>query len=96
MFACESWFKRRTIPGLLAAGMATRIGGMMGFLATEMTFQFLKPVHVGDTVTCVVTVTEKDEERRQFICAVSCSNQDGIEVLKGSLRGFPSSVRLVK
>jgi len=96
MFASESWFKRRNIPGLLTASMATHIGGMLGFLATEMTFQYLKPVYVGDTVTCVVTVMEKDVEKRQFFCAVSYTNQDGVEVLKGSFRGFPSNVRLAK
>jgi 3-hydroxybutyryl-CoA dehydratase len=96
LFAGESWFKRRNIPGLLTASMATHIGGMLGFLATEMTFQYLKPVYVGDTVTCVVTVMEKDEEKRQFFCAVSYTNQDGAEVLKGSFRGFPSNVRLAR
>jgi 3-hydroxybutyryl-CoA dehydratase len=96
MFAGESWFKRRNIPGLLTASMATHIGGMMGFLATEMTFQYLKPVYVGDTVACVCTIEEKDEEKRQFFCVVSYTNQDGAEVLKGSFRGFPSNVRLAK
>jgi acyl dehydratase len=96
MFASESWFKRRNIPGLLTASMATHIGGMMGFLATEMSFQYLKPVYVGDTVTCVVTVMEKDEEKRQFFCAVNYTNQHGMEVLKGSFHGFPSIVRLAK
>jgi 3-hydroxybutyryl-CoA dehydratase len=96
MFASESWFNRRNIPGLLTASMATHIGGMMGFLATEMSFQYLKPVYVGDTVTCVVTVMEKDEEKRQFSCAVNYTNQHGMEVLKGSFRGFPSIVRLAK
>ena len=95
-FAGESWFKRRNIPGLLTASMATHIGGMLGFLATEMTFQYLKPVYVGDTVACVVTVMEKDVEKRQIFCAVSYTNQDGVEVLKGSFRGFPSNVRLAK
>jgi 3-hydroxybutyryl-CoA dehydratase len=96
MFASESWFKRRNIPGLLTASMATHIGGMMGFLATEMTFKYLKPVYVGDTITCVVTIMEKDEEKRQVFCSVDYANQDGIEVLKGSFRGFPSNVRLAK
>jgi 3-hydroxybutyryl-CoA dehydratase len=96
MFASESWFKRRNIPGLLTASMATHIGGMMGFLATEMTFQYLKPVYVSDTITCVVTIVEKDEEKRQVFCSVNFTNQDGIEVLKGSFCGFPSNVRLAK
>jgi acyl dehydratase len=31
--------------------MATHIGGLVGFLATEMRFEFLDPVYVGDTIT---------------------------------------------
>jgi 3-hydroxybutyryl-CoA dehydratase len=93
-FARASWFGRRNIPGLLTASMATHIGGMIGFLATEMSFQFLKPVYVGDTITCVCTVAEKDEAQRQIRCTVTYTNQDGVEVLRGGFRGFPSHVRL--
>lgn len=93
-FARASWFGRRNIPGLLTASMATHIGGMLGFLATEMTFQFLKPVYAGETITCVCTVAAKDEARQQIQCAVTYTNQDGVEVLRGSFRGFPSNIRL--
>jgi len=95
-FAKQTWFGRRNIPGLLTASMATHIGGMIGVLATEMTFQFLKPVYAGDTITCTCTVVGKDEEKRQIFCTVAMVNQDGVEVLSGSFRGFPSNVRLAK
>jgi len=61
-----------------------------------MTFQYLKPVYVGDTITCVCTVVEKDEARREIRCTVSYVNQDGVAVLQGGFRGFPSNVRLAK
>lgn len=70
-FAQASWFGRRNIPGLLTASMATHIGGLLGFLATEMSFQYLQPVYVGDTITCVCTVIDKDETRRQIHCTVT-------------------------
>ncbi|MGH9845387.1 MAG: MaoC family dehydratase [Blastocatellia bacterium] len=95
-FAKQTWFGRRNIPGLLTASMATHIGGMLGFLATEMSFQFLKPVYAGDTITCTCTVAEKDESKRQIFCTVAMINQDGVEVLTGSFRGFPSLVRLAR
>jgi len=95
-FARASWFGKRNIPGLLTASMATHIGGMLGFLATEMTFKYLKPVYAGDTITCICTVVEKDEANRQIGCTVEYFNQDGIEVLKGSFRGFPGNVRLAR
>src|SRR5260370_172999 len=47
LFASESWYGRKIIPGLLTASMITHIGGLLGFLATDMSFQYLAPVYVG-------------------------------------------------
>lgn len=94
VFAAASPFGRRIVPGLLTASMLTHIGGMLAFLATEMHFEFLAGVHVGDTVTCTVTFTERDETRRHLSGTASCVNQDGVEVLQGSFSGRPSLVRL--
>src|SRR5579859_5843725 len=63
-FIKTTWFGRRIIPGLLTASMITHIGGMIGFLATAMEFQFVASVYIGDTITCAVTISEKDEEKR--------------------------------
>ena len=65
-FLEESWFKRPIIPGLLTASMITHIGGMIGFLASEMEFKFISPVYVGDTITCTVTFDQRDEVKRKF------------------------------
>jgi 3-hydroxybutyryl-CoA dehydratase len=96
LFAGESWFKRRNIPGLLTASMLTHIGGLLGFLATDMSFQFLSPVYVGDTVTCTVTISEKNEEKRLIVCVATFVNQDGAEVIWARFGGFPSLVRLAR
>ena len=93
-FARESWYGRLTIPGLLTGSMLTHIGGMLGFLATEMSFEYLAPVFVGDTITCTVTIIEKDEGKRRVAAAADFVNQDGIEVLRASFKGFPGQVRL--
>jgi len=93
-FAGESWFGRRNIPGLLTGGMLTHIGGMLGFLATEMNFQYLLPVFVGDTVTCRVQFVAKDETRRRFTGEATFTNQDGAVVLSARFSGFPGMVRL--
>ncbi|HEX2912385.1 MAG TPA: MaoC family dehydratase [Chloroflexia bacterium] len=95
-FAGESWFGRRIIPGLLTASMMTHIGGMLGFLAREMHFQFVLPVYIGDTITCTVTILEKDAEKRLFFAEGSFVNQQGEEVLKATFNGFPAQVRLAK
>lgn len=95
-FARESWYGRLTIPGLLTGSMLTHIGGLLGFLATEMRFEYPAPVIVGDTITCTVTVLEKDELRRRVECGVDFINQDGVEVLRASFAGFPGQVRLAR
>jgi 3-hydroxybutyryl-CoA dehydratase len=93
-FASQSWYGRRIVPGLLTGSMLTHIGGLLGFLATEMTFQYLAPVYIQDTITCTVTFTEKDETRRRLMGSVSYLNQTGSEVLRASFSGFPGQVRL--
>ena len=47
IFAASTPFGRRIIPGLLTASMLTHVGGMLGFLATQMHFEFLGAVYVG-------------------------------------------------
>ncbi len=95
-FAESTWYGRRNIPGLLTASMVTHIGGLLGWLATDMNFQFLAAVYVGDTVTCTVTILEKDEARRRIKAKAEYLNQDGIEVLSCEFAGFPSIMRLAR
>jgi 3-hydroxybutyryl-CoA dehydratase len=95
-FIQESWFKRPIIPGLLTASMITHIGGLIGFLATEMAFEFPLAVFVGDTVTCTVTITEKDELERKIRAVAIAVNQNGMEVLRARFAGFPADVRLAR
>ena len=95
-FIQSSWFGRRIIPGLLTSSMITHIGGMIGFLASEMHFSYVAPVYIGDTITCTVTFTEKDLEKRLFHAIASSVNQDGVEVLQARFSGFPAKVRLAR
>ena len=95
-FAKESWYGRLTIPGLLTGSMLTHIGGLLGFLATEMSFEYLAPVFFGDTITCTVTIAEKNEEKRRILASAGFVNQDGVEVLRASFGGFPGRVRLAR
>ena len=44
--------------GLLTATLPTKIGGDLNFIARELTFQFLRPVFAGDTITCEVTLVD--------------------------------------
>jgi acyl dehydratase len=94
LFARESWFGRRIVPGLLTASMVTHIGGMLGFLAADMTFEYIAPVYIGDTISCFVTITEKAAEKRRVFAEAYAINQDGARVLTAHFSGFPAQVRL--
>lgn len=95
-FARDGLFGRRIVPGLLTGSMLTHIGGLLGFLAAEMSFRFVAPVYIGDTVTCTVTVEEKDAARRAVACGVRAATADGREVLVARFSGFPGQVRLAR
>jgi 3-hydroxybutyryl-CoA dehydratase len=95
-FAKESWYGRLAIPCLLTGSMLTHIGGLLGFLATEMSFEYLAPVFVGDTITCTVIIAEKYEEKRRILASAGFVNQDGVEVLRASFGRFPGRVRLAR
>ena len=95
-FAAESWYRKLNIPGLLTSIMLTHIGGMLGFLATEMSFEYLAQIFAGDTITCTVTVVEKDEAERRDVASVSFVNQDGAEVLRARFARFSARIRLVR
>src|SRR3989441_11401137 len=91
-FIQSSWFGRRIIPGLLTSSMITHIGGMIGFLASEMHFSYVAPVYIGDTITCTVTFNEKDLEKRLFLAFASSVNKVGVEGLRAGFSGFPAKV----
>ncbi len=80
---------RIMVHGLLTATLPTKIGGDLDYLAQEMTFEFLRPVFVGDTVRVDAVVTEVHREVGHIGLAVAfeCYNQDGKKVLAGSSRG---------
>jgi len=82
-------FKHRIVPGLLTASLLTHLGGLWAFLATEMEFHFLAPVYVGDSITAEGEVVEFDDQSGAVLLRCKCTNQDGKEVLRADVRGFP-------
>lgn len=88
-FAAQTPFKARIIPGLLTASLLTHLGGLWAFLAHEMVFEFLAPVYIGETVTATAEVVEADETRGWVKLACTCTNQNGVDVLRAVVSGFP-------
>lgn len=92
-FAQKSAFKKRIVPGLLTASLLTHLGGLWAFLATEMKFEFLAPVYIGDSITAEAEVIDVDEEHGWVVLACNCRNQAGEEVLKAKVSGFPGRLQ---
>lgn len=85
-YAAAKRFDGLICHGLLVGSLITEIGGEIGWLATGMEFRFRRPVFFGDTVTCVLTVTEVDGRGRAKARAVF-TNQHGTTVLEAAMSG---------
>ena len=72
--------------GLLVGSILTEVGGQIGWLASEMSFRFKRPVYFGDTIECTFTISEIDERNRAR-ADVIYRNQDGTIVLEAELAG---------
>jgi 3-hydroxybutyryl-CoA dehydratase len=73
--------------GLLVGSMICEPGGQWAWLASEMHLRFLRPVYIGDTVTCELTIRDLDE-RRFARADARFTNQQGELVLEAQLAGF--------
>ena len=72
--------------GLLVGSMICEFGGQVGWLATGMRFKYLKPVYLGDTITCAVTITSIDDAGRAEAEAFF-TNEAGDQVCYAFLTG---------
>ncbi len=81
---------RLMVHGLLVGALPTQIGGQLDYIARQMVFEFQKPVFTGDTVTATLTLTkvEPAQGKLRLSMDVSCVNQDGVEVVRGSSYGI--------
>ena len=71
----------------LVASLVTEIGGQIGWLASGMNFRFRKPVHFGDKVECLLTITEIDDRNRAKAEAIFKNQRDEV-VIEASLTGI--------
>ncbi|KQL54243.1 enoyl-CoA hydratase [Heyndrickxia shackletonii] len=81
---------RIMVQGLLTASIGTKIGGDLNYIAREMVYEFIRPVFIGDTITCEITI--KNVEQSECFKTVELEtvyrNQKGKEVIKGSSHGI--------
>lgn len=81
---------RLMVHGLLTATIPTKIGGDLNFIAREISFEFIRPVFVGETIYCVTHIEQlEQEEGRTFMSSsFTCTNQQGKEVMRGRASGI--------
>ncbi len=84
---------RRIVPGLLVGSMLTHVGGLAAVLATNISFEFLAPVYIGDTVTATCTVVEADDKRGWTRIEMVGASQDHRQVVRGFVVGYPARYR---
>jgi acyl dehydratase len=81
---------RLIVQGLLTATIPTKIGGDLEFLARTMEYDFRRPVHTGETITCEWTtesVVER-EDRYEATGTAVCRNDEDVVVMSGSFEGI--------
>lgn len=73
--------------GMWTASMFSVLLGMQlpgpGTLYLGQTLKFLKPVHLGDTITASVKAIKKDDKHKHITFETLCANEDGEHVLEG-------------
>jgi len=86
-YAKRSRFGARIAQGILVAGLiSTAIGTKLpgpGAVYLGQSLKFLKPTHIGDTVTATVTVKAIREDKPILTLETVCTNQRGERVLEG-------------
>ncbi|MBD3158400.1 MAG: hypothetical protein GF309_06365 [Candidatus Lokiarchaeota archaeon] len=86
-WAETTMFKGRIAHGLLTAAFVSTAIGMKlpgpGTIYLSQHMNFRKPVHIGDTLTTTVEVTEKNDEKEHITLTTTVLNQKGKTVLDG-------------
>lgn len=92
-YAATTSFKTRIAHGMWSAGLiSTVIGTVMpgpGTIYISQDLKFNRPVHIGDTLTAVLTVKEKIEERQCVVIKCRVFNQDNAVVTHGNATVMP-------
>jgi 3-hydroxybutyryl-CoA dehydratase len=87
-FAASTTFGRRVLHGMLTASILSTMVGMLlpgsGAIYRAQTITFLRPVHVGDTVTAHFVVRSVDRARHRLQIDSWIENEAGERVLEGA------------
>lgn len=86
-------FKGRISHGMLSSSYISAVLGMQlpgpGTIYLSQELKFVAPVRFGDTVTAIVEVTERIENKNRIVLDTICINQHGDTVVKGKAIVMP-------
>lgn len=84
--------------GMWTASMFSVLLGMQlpgpGTLYLGQTLKFLKPVHLGDTITASVKAIKKDDRHKHITFETLCANEKGEHVLEGEALVLAPSTKI--
>ena len=87
LYARSSHFHEIIAHGMLGGSLISTVLGTQfpgpGTIYLSQTLKFLKPVHIGDTLTVTVRVTALEDAHRHVWLETLCVDQDGDTVIKG-------------
>ena len=86
-FASKTLLRRRVVHGMLVGSFVSTLIGMHipgnGGLWLSQTFDFLLPVHIGDTLSIEGTIEHISTAQKILVVSAQAKNQNGHTVLKG-------------
>ena len=97
-YAKTSHFHEIVAHGMLGGSLISTVLGTQlpgpGTIYLGQTLKFLKPVHIGDSLTVTVTVTALKAANRQVWLATACTDQDGDLAISGEAHVVAPAERL--
>ncbi len=86
-FAVRTRLQRRIAHGMLSAAYISGLVGMHlpgpGALWMQQSFEFVKPIFIGDDVEFLLRIEQKSNGTRTVVVRVEARNQHGVLVLRG-------------
>ena len=88
MYAESGMFREVMAHGMWSGSLISTVLGTQfpgpGTILIDTSLHFSRPVTIGDTITITVTAKQKFDHNKHVILDCVCTNQDGLQVVRGS------------
>jgi phosphate acetyltransferase len=99
-FANESMFHGVIGHGMWTGSLVSTVLGTVfpgpGTIYLEQSFRFKRPVRIGDTLTVIVTVAEKNDEKHSLLLDCVINNQNGDQVVVGQAKVMAPTEKIIR